>query len=207
MTGNYDDRYEQEPTVDISYVAGTSRMEVPPAAGRRIFVLFAIGSLVSVMLGVYGSLHEPQSVSINVAGFSGPQAVKAWLTTLAFVLALVQLWSALVMWGRMPGMRTAPTWIGGLHRWSGRLAVLATVPVAVHCLYALGFQASDSRVLVHSLLGCLFYGAFVVKMLALSRPGTPSWTLPVVGGAVFTLLTGLWVTASLWFFTTFGLKF
>lgn len=209
MTGNYDGRYEEEQTVDISYVAGggTSRMEVPPDTGRRIFVLFALGSLVSVLLGVYGGLHEPQLVSINVAGFSGPQAVKAWLTTLAFVLALVQLWSALVMWGRMPGMRTAPSWIGGLHRWSGRLAVLATVPVAVHCLYALGFQHSDGRVLAHSLIGCLFYGAFVVKMLALSRPGTPSWTLPVVGGVVFTALTGLWVTASLWFFTTFGLKF
>jgi len=207
VTEPYDGRYEEEPTVDISYGRGTSRMEVPPATGRRIFVLFAIGSLVSVALGVYGSLHEPQSVAINVAGFSGPQAVKAWLTTLAFVLALVQLWSALVMWGRMPGMRTAPSWISGLHRWSGRLAVITTVPVAVHCLYALGFDHSNGRVLAHSLLGCLFYGMFVVKMLSLSRSGTPKWTLPVVGGVVFAALTGLWVTASLWFFTTSGLKF
>ena len=36
------------------------------------------------------------------------------------VVSVVTLWSALVMWGRMPGMRTAPSWIGGLHRWSGR---------------------------------------------------------------------------------------
>jgi hypothetical protein len=209
VTEPYDGRYEEERTVDMSHAprGGTSRMEVPPETGRRIFALFAIGSLVSVVLGVYGSLHEPQLVSINVAGFSGTQAVKAWLTTLAFLLALVQLWSALVMWGRMPGMRTAPSWIGGLHRWSGRLAVLTTVPVAVHCLYALGFQHSDGRVLAHSLIGCLFYGVFVVKMLALSRTGTPSWTLPVVGGVTFAALTGLWVTAALWFFTTSGLKF
>ena len=79
--------------------------------------------------------------------------MKAWLTTLAFVLALAQLWSALVMWGRMPGLRTAPAWIGTAHSWAGRLAVLATVPVAVHCLYALGFGYSDGRVLVHSLAG------------------------------------------------------
>jgi hypothetical protein len=167
----------------------------------------AIGSLIAVGLGVYGNLHEAQLVSINLAGFSGPQAVKAWLTTLAFVLALVQLWSALAMWGRMPGLRTAPAWVGPLHRWSGRLAVLATVPVAVHCLYALGFGYSDGRVLVHSLLGCLFYGAFVTKMLVLSRKGLPSWALPVMGGVVFTALTGLWVTASLWFFSVAGLTF
>jgi hypothetical protein len=156
---------------------------------------------------VYGNLHEPRLVSINVAGFSGPLAVKAWLTTLAFALALVQLWSALVMWGRMPGMRTAPSWIGGLHRWSGRLAVLATVPVAVHCLYALGFGYSDGRVLAHSLIGCLFYGAFVTKMLVLTRTGLPSWALPVMGGVVFTALASLWVTASLWFFSVAGLTF
>jgi hypothetical protein len=182
----------------------------PPPSARTtggLLGVAAVGSLVAVALGVYGNLHEPRLVSINVAGFSGPQAVKAWLTTLAFALAVVQLWSALVMWGRMPGVRTAPSWIGGLHRWSGRLAVLTTVPVAVHCLYALGFGYSDGRVLVHSLTGCLFYGAFVTKMLVLTRRGLPSWALPVMGGVIFTALAGLWVTASLWFFSVAGLTF
>lgn len=166
----------------------------------------AIGSLVAVGLGVYGRLHEPAFIAINLAGFSGPMPVKVWLTTLAFVLGLFQLGSSLVMWGKVPGI-AAPSWIGAAHRWSGRLAVLATVPVAVHCLYALGFDGSSTRALVHSLLGCFFYGAFVAKMLLLSRPGAPGWALPVIGGLTFTALTGLWLSSSLWFFTTFGVTF
>jgi hypothetical protein len=30
----------------------------------------------------------------------------------------------------------------------------------------------------------------------------PGWALPVLGGAAFTALTGLWLTSSVWFFTT-----
>jgi len=165
----------------------------------------AAGSLVAVGLGVYGRLHEPTFVAISLAGFSSGTAAKAWLATAAFVLALVQLGSALVMYGRFPRI-SAPSWTGALHRWSGRAAVLVSVPVAVHCLYALGFQDGSPRVLVHSLFGCFFYGAFVVKMLAL-RMRTAGWVLPVLGGSVFSALTALWLTASVWFFTTSGLTF
>ncbi len=172
---------------------------------RALIIAFGIGSLVSVGLGVYGRTHEPAFFAINLAGFSSGIAAKAWLATGAFVLALVQLGSALVMYGRIPGV-AGPSWIGALHRWSGRAAVLLTVPVAVHCLYALGFQAGDARVLVHSLFGCFFYGAFTAKMLVL-RADTPNWTLPLLGGAVFTGLTSLWLTSSVWFFSTSGLTF
>ncbi len=171
-----------------------------------VLVLVAIGTLVAVALGVYGRLHEPGFFSVNVAGFSSPGAVKSWLATTAFLLALVQLGSALVMWGKVPRV-VAPSWIGGLHRWSGRLAVLATVPVAVHCLYALGFDASSPRTLVHSLFGCFFYGVFVTKMLVLSRKDMPGWALPVIGGLTFSALTALWLTSAVWFFTTTGLTF
>ena len=94
-----------------------------------------------------------------------------------FVLVVVQLASALVLYGRVPGV-AGPRWIGGLHRWSGRAAVLLSVPVAVHCLYALGLQHDSVRVLVHSLIGCFFYGAFTAKMLVL-RAEVPRWVLPV----------------------------
>jgi hypothetical protein len=60
---------------------------------------------------------------------------------------------------------------------------------------------------VHSLCGCLFYGAFVAKMLVLTRPGTPRWSLPVLGGLLFTALVALWLTSSVWFFSTSGLTF
>jgi hypothetical protein len=177
---------------------------VTPRAGWLLAA--GIGALVAVGIGVYGRIHEPAFFAVNVGGFSSGTAAKAWLATLAFVLALVQLGSAMVMYGRIRRI-TAPSWIGPLHRWSGRIAVIATVPVAVHCLYALGFQSGEPRVLVHSLFGCFFYGVFVAKMLLLQRSGTPKWSLPVFGGAVFTALVGLWLTSSLWFFTTSGLTF
>jgi hypothetical protein len=181
----------------------------PPAPARgsaRLFVPLLIGACVSVLLGVYGRLHHPTGVAVNVAGFSSPQAVKVWLATGATVLALAQLTSALVMYGRMPGV-PAPSWIGTFHRWSGRIAFLLTLPVAVHCLYALGFQTYSTRVLLHSLLGCLFFGAFTVKMLILTRRGLAGWLLPLFGGLVLTGLVGLWLTSALWFFTTFGITF
>jgi hypothetical protein len=171
---------------------------------RALVIAFGVGSLISVGLGVYGRTHEPTFFALNLAGFSSGLAAKAWLATIAFVLAVVQLVSALVMYGRIPVR--APSWIGGLHRWSGRVAVLVTVPVAVHCLYALGFQGGEPRVLVHSLFGCFFYGAFAAKMLVL-RARVPNWTLPVLGGAVFSALTALWLTSSVWFFATSGLTF
>ncbi|MGQ0776405.1 MAG: DUF6529 family protein [Pseudonocardiales bacterium] len=165
-----------------------------------LLVPVVVGALVAVTLGVYGGLHEPTGIAVSIAGFSGAQSVKSWLTTVALLFALVQLVSALAMEGRLPG---GPR-VASLHRWSGRVAVLLTVPVVMHCLYALGFQSGTMRVLIHSLLGCFFYGAFVTKMLALTRRGAPGWTLPVIGGLVFTSFVGLWLTSSLWFFTTFG---
>jgi hypothetical protein len=185
---------------------GAHRAGGPTSGGALggLLVAAAAGIGVSVGLGVYGRLHEPAFFAVNVAGFSSGTAAKAWVATAAFVLVLVQLGSALVMYGRIPGVPAA-SWVGGLHRWSGRIAVLLTVPVAVHCLYALGFQDSTPRVLIHSLAGCFLYGAFAAKMLLLSRRGMPGWALPVAGGAVFTALTGLWLTSSLWFLTTSGL--
>ncbi|MEV0587381.1 DUF6529 family protein [Nonomuraea sp. NPDC050310] len=159
------------------------------------------GGLVMVALGVYGRAHTPTGFAIGPAGFSGAQPMKAWLTTGAFLLAFVQVVSALSMWGKI-GVRIP----GAVHRWSGRLAFLLTVPVAFHCLYALGFQYDVPRVLIHSLLGCFFYGVFTAKMLALPRKGLPGWTLPVLGSLVFTALVGLWLTSSFWFFTVIGVQ-
>jgi Family of unknown function (DUF6529) len=172
----------------------------------KLVVPALVGAAVAVTLGVYGRLHEPTGIAVNVAGFSSPQTVKVWLATASLVLAVVQLLSALAMYGRLPGV-TAPGWTGTLHRASGRIAFLLAVPVAAHCLYALGFQTYDTRVLVHSILGCVFFGAFTVKMLVLTKRGLAGWVLPLFGGVVFAGLVLLWLTSSLWFFTTVGVVF
>ncbi|MGI5246104.1 DUF6529 family protein [Dactylosporangium sp. CA-139066] len=176
-----------------------------PKTLATLIVPFLVACLVAAGLGVYGKLHEPTGVAVNVAGFSSPATVKVWLATLAFVLAVVQLFTALVMYGKIQLFKNAK-WIGPAHRWSGRLAFLASIPVALHCLYALGFDDYSTRVLIHSLLGCFFYGTFAAKMLILSKKGVPGWALPLFGGLVFTALSGLFVTSALWFFTTFGFK-
>ena len=186
----------------------TIPMPLPPqratSGAAKIVVPSLIGALVALTLGVYGRLHHPTGIAVNIAGFSSPGYVKSWLATVATVFAVVQVVSALVMYGKVPHV-AAPSWIGGLHRWSGRLAFLLAVPVAIHCLYALGFQNYSTRVLLHSLLGCAFFGAFTVTMLILPKRGLPGWVLPVVGALVFTLLVALWFTSAYWFFSTFGI--
>ncbi|MCT7660943.1 DUF6529 family protein [Mycobacterium deserti] len=178
----------------------------PTTAGVGGLAAVVIGALVAVGLGAFGKMHEPQFFSINVAGFSSGTAVKSWLATLAVALAVFQLASAFAMYRLTPGGR-APAWIGTAHVWSGRLAVLATVPVAVHCLYALGFASTDTRVLFHSLFGCFFYGAFATKMLLLTRRGVRAWVVPIAGGLVFFGLVYTWLTSALWFFQTTGITF
>lgn len=171
---------------------------------KLLWAPLLVGSAVAVTLGVYANLHSPTGIAVNLAGFSGPMPAKAWLATACLVAVIIQLISALVMYGKA-GIE-APWWIPALHRWSGRVAFLVAIPVAVHCLYALGFSSFDPRTLVHSLLGCFVFGVFTVKMLALPKHGLSGWVLPLLGGLVFVAFVGLWLTSSLWFFTTFGVK-
>src|SRR5215470_14594334 len=126
----------------------------PPTATRpnngalKLAVPAAVGAAVAISIGAYGRLHTPTGVAVNLAGFSSTQTVKVWLASVATLLAVVQLVSALAMYGRLP--LRAPSWTATLHRWSGRVAFLFVVPVAMHCLYALGFQSYSPRVLLHS---------------------------------------------------------
>ncbi|WP_369218152.1 DUF6529 family protein [Streptomyces flavofungini] len=180
---------------------------VPPRAGGqprpgavRFLVPALVAAAVAVGLGAYGRVHDPEGTAFNLAGFSSTSAVKAWLATTSFGFALVQVLSALMLYGKLPG----PSWSAVLHRWSGRIAFLVAVPVAVHCLYALGYQTYSPRVMWHSLLGCFFFGAFSAKMLLLRTERLPGWLLPVVAGLVFVALTVVWLTSALWFFRTTG---
>ena len=184
-------------------------MTSPPAAihpardqyARPLLVALLSGCAVAVALGVYARLHHPASYALDIAGFSSPLYAKAWLATAAAAFGVIQL----ITGSRITRRPAAPDWMAILHRWSGRIAILLTVPVMIHCVYALGFQAYSARVLAHSVLGCLFYGAFVAKMLSLvRRDAMPQWVLPVLGSVVFVSLITLWATSALWLFATRG---
>lgn len=182
----------------------TAPWDPGPTAGSATGPLLAAalaGAAVALALGTYGRVHEPTGGSISTFGFPTLVAMKVWLTTGVFVLALAQLTSALAMWGRLPGLRTAPGWVPAVHRWTGTLAFVVSLPVAYHCLWSLGFQDTDTRVVVHALTGCAFYGAVTTKLLALRAERLPKHTLPILGGLLVTALTVIWLTSSLWFFT------
>lgn len=180
------------------------------SARTRLLAFSLCGAAVAVGLGVYGADRSRSTEQPYTLFFSGTINLKVWFATLALVLGFVQVLLALRLYGRIGWPRQLPVWWGDAHRLAGILAFLATLPVAYHCLWALGVQFTDAtggdstRVLLHSLLGCFFYGAFVVKILSVRGRGLPAWALPVVGGAVFAAIVGLWLTSSLWFFRTVG---
>jgi hypothetical protein len=178
---------------------------VRPAPNHTALLICAAGgAAVALALGTYGRVHTPTGGSITTFGFPTVLSMKAWLGTAAFTLALAQLASALALWGRLPGVRSRPPWLPVVHRWAGTAAFVVSLPVAYHCLWALGLQDTDARVLAHSLAGCAFYGAFATKLLALRSENRPAWAIPAVGGSLVVLLSALWLTSSLWFFTHVG---
>ena len=174
-----------------------------PIGGAGLLAAGLAGALVALTLGIYSTVHEPASDLAITLGFQDTITMKVWLASVAVLFALFQVLSALWMYGRLP-LRRAPGWLGDAHRISGRLAFLLSLPVAYHCLYQLAFQSTTTRVLAHSLLGCLFYGAFAAKVTIIRLPGRAGVWLPVAGGLVFTVLVATWVTSGLWFITTSG---
>src|SRR5262249_54419080 len=134
--------------------------------------------------------------------FSSAIAAKVWLASAAGVLAIVQIATGARIFGKIKRfVPIPPPYVNRIHRWSGRIAVLLTLPVAFHCIFILGFQSSSPRVLIHSIRGSLVYGVIAVKLFFVHDRDHPRNTLPIIGGALFLTLAGLWVTSALWYFT------
>src|SRR3954471_22898210 len=88
--------------------------------------LLAVGLVLAAVLGVYAKAHAPAGRPIFTLWFSGMLQMKVWLTTAALLLVLVQLTTALWMWGRLPGVASSPGWVPVVHRWSGAIAFVLT---------------------------------------------------------------------------------
>ena len=172
-------------------------------AAGRLLLAAAVGAAVALTLGIYSSVHDPANDLSITLGFSTTFTMKVWLSTIAVAFGLAQVLSALWIYGRLP-RRPAPAWLGTTHRISGRLAFLVSLPVAYQCLYQLGFQHSSTRVLLHSICGCLFYGAFAAKVVIVRSRGLPGVALPIAGGLTFALLAYVWVLSAFWYIHNIG---
>jgi Family of unknown function (DUF6529) len=175
--------------------SGVARRNELPVALAAV----AAGAVVAVALGVYGREHTPTYKAITTFGFDSLIHMKVALATTVGVLALVQLLTALRIYGRL-GSGPASQRIGVIHRSSGATAVIISLPVAYHCLWSLGYQDYTNRVMLHSLAGCAFYGAFVTKLISLHSRRAPGWLLPLAGALVFTLLVIVVLTSAVWYF-------
>jgi Family of unknown function (DUF6529) len=139
---------------------------------------------------------------IMTAVFSSTIAAKAWFATAAVLLTCVQVLTAARIFGHLEGVvRIGPPLVNRIHRWSGRLAFLCTLPIAFHCIFILGFDSSEPRTLAHSILGSFVYGVFAVKIFFVHDHDHPRWTLPLVGGTLAAVLVTLWLTSAYWYFT------
>src|SRR6478609_8382648 len=179
-----------------SGTAGQKSLTVP-------LVAFAAGAVVAVLLGVFGKAHDPTLDGTTTLGFHTVIDMKVVLSTVIGVLVLLQLVSALWLYGKL-GL-AAPRWLGTAHRLTGTLALLLAVFVGYHCLWALGLESGTFhdgekvplRTVVHGVLGCAVFVA------ARSRRA-PGWFLPVAGGLLFTLLVVVVLTSAGWYLSENG---
>jgi hypothetical protein len=182
----------------MAHTAVPKSMAVPLAA-------FATGAVVALLLGVFGKVHDPTLSATTTLWFDTVIDMKVVVSTVIGVLVVLQIIGALWIYGKL-GIK-APAWVGPAHRISGTIALLLSVFVAYHCLWALGLESGtlangekvSTRVVVHGVLGCAVFGAVVVKLVAVRSRRAPGWFLPVAGGLLFALLVVVILTSAVWY--------
>ena len=186
-------------------------MTGPDAAGRkqatgRLAAAGLLAAAVTAALYVIGRVHTP-NYTVSLFGQAGLAAItlKSLLASVVLGLAAVQVLLALWMYHKLPLAGSPPRPVRTWHRATGFVLFAVTVPVAVHCLLAYGVQLTSARVAVHSLAGCLFYGAFTAKVLMVQSRRLPGWALPAAGGTLAVLVAVLWYTSALWYYNGFQL--
>ena len=116
---------------------------------------------------------------------------------------IIQVLTGARIFGKLQRVvRIERPYVNRVHRWSGRLAFLCTLPVVFHCVFILGFQTTDLRVAIHSIVGSFLYGVFAVKVLFVRNHRYPGWALPLAGGTLFSALAVIWLTSGFWYFTS-----
>ena len=178
----------------------------PKRSPRWLLAPLLAFAFFALLAGLLAKAYAPEAGESRGAYFdlffSDTIHMKAWLASVAVAFGLFQLFTAAWIFRKLPWPK--PAWVNPAHRWSGRLAFVATLPVAYHCIFKLGFQSGDGRVLWHSLLGSGFYGAYASKITIVRLRRFPGHTLPIMGGLLFAVLIGVWYTSAVWFFRLVG---
>ena len=131
--------------------------------------------------------------------------LKAWFATAALILVVVQVVTALWMWGHLPAPAGRRHGSADLHRWSGSVA-LHPHPAGRGALrlgarlrhhHPAGARARRARAAPST-------ARYAAKMLGIRLRGLPRWAIPVLGGTVFALFLLVWTTSAAWFFSRSG---
>ena len=78
-----------------------------PSSGARLLLAGGIGAAIALSLGIYGNEHAPATDLSITLGFADTITMKVWLASVGVLFALVQLGSALWLYGRLPLPRRA----------------------------------------------------------------------------------------------------
>jgi len=172
----------------------------------RVVLPLLLFAFVAVAVGFVAgkTIRQPYEAPFPHRFFSDTLHMKAWLITAVSLLSIGQLLTASRIYELL---RFPPKgrFYHLVHRWSGRAAILLTLPAAYDCIFLLGFETGGPRVWIHSLLGSCFYGAVVAKVFVVRSSGFGACALPLAGGALFCTILGIWLTSALWFFRTVGM--
>lgn len=182
----------------------------PPRSVAVPLAAFAVGAVVALLAGVFGKVHDPTLAGTTTLGFRTVIDMKVVLSVVVGVLAVLQVLGALWLYGKLG--TNPPSWLGTAHRVTGALALLLTLVIAYHCLWALGLETGrfadgapvPARTVVHGVLGCAVLGTIVVKVVAVRSRRAPGWFLPLAGGLLFTLLVSTVLTSAVWYIGTHG---
>jgi plastocyanin len=180
-------------------VAAPAVAPAPPTQPARLLIPLLLGALTAAGLYVWAKNLTPDySTSLFGQTATDTFPLKSWLGTALLALAVLQVTTALWLYGKL--LRSRPRRLGIVHRLTGAAAILVSLPIAYHCMFAYGFRSFDTRTAVHSIAGCFFYGAIVAKIVIVRSKQLPGWALPLAGGTVVTVIFVLWYSAALWYF-------
>jgi len=133
---------------------------------------------------------------------------KSILATVLLVIACAQMLLIAMALGKIGSFSTdTRRRLVMAHRFEGSVAFLVALWVAYNCVFNIATKSGAPRVVIHALTGTVVLGLFMGK-ITISRGIRRFYTrLPLLGAALFTAITVLWVTSAGWYFYTEGVGY